>query len=378
MLTVVIPVYNVEAYVKKCIQSVCEQSYRDMEIILINDGSTDRSGDICRTFAAMDPRIRYIEKENGGSGETRNLGIRMAGGEYITFLDADDWWHRDFAEKMMGYADIADIVICDLYYIDDTEEGRKAHISKIRMPDRIVLETDKDPDLINKGRTFLCGKIFRRDLFIKNGIWQPTMAINDIPIVPVLIALSKKICRVGEPLYYYLRTREGNTISSISALQSFGDALVEMKKNFDRSAITEQYMTALKKMYYSQIRFAYRKARKAYVSGRMTKQDHDEVKGYLFHVIESFWPDWPDPSGKRFLRPSDPDIEQAIKNILFDDEMLVTEGAFDHRVSEKGKTLEQENDRDKNAGHTIEIKKDTRLVGEDLWWQMADDLLFRL
>ena len=79
------------------------------------------------------------------------------------------------------------------------------------MPDRSIQAPELDTDLINKGRTFLCGKVFRTELFRRYAIRQPSMAINDIPIVPVLIALSKQICRVGEPLYYYLRTREGNT-----------------------------------------------------------------------------------------------------------------------------------------------------------------------
>lgn len=80
MLTTVIPVYNVEGYLEPCIQSVLAQSYKDMEIILINDGSTDGSGYICKRYESIDHRIRYIEKENEGSGATRNLGIAMARG----------------------------------------------------------------------------------------------------------------------------------------------------------------------------------------------------------------------------------------------------------------------------------------------------------
>ena len=142
MLTAVIPVYNVERYLETCIQSVLAQSYEEMEILLINDGSTDRSGAICRRYEKADRRIRYIEKENEGSGATRNLGIEMARGEYITFLDSDDWWDREYAVKMMEYAEYADIVICDLCYVDETNEGRKAHVSQIRMPERVIQMTE--------------------------------------------------------------------------------------------------------------------------------------------------------------------------------------------------------------------------------------------
>lgn len=379
MLTTVIPVYNVENYLEKCIQSVLRQSYRDIEILLINDGSTDQSRDICRRYAALDQRIRYVEKKNGGSGIARNLGLKMAKGEYITFLDSDDWWENDYAEKMMEYAQKADIVICDLYYIDDDKDGnRNIHVSKIRMPDRVVQATEEDTDFINKGRTFLCGKVFRRDLFKKWGILQPSMAINDIPIVPVLIALSKRICRVGTPLYCYLRTREGNTISSVGALKSFGDALVNMKDNFERFGLVLQYETALRKMYYSQVRFALRKAKSAYKSGKMSRERYEEVREYLFEVIGLFWRDWPNIEGKRFKRSNDPDVNQAIINVLFDDEMLTEDEWVSYKIQVRGKEHEQKEVITEGTYHVIEIAKDIGLEGEDLWWQMADELLFRL
>lgn len=378
MLTVVIPVYNVEKYLKKCIDSVLEQSYKDMEVFLINDGSTDSSGDICKRYESIDRRIRYIEKENGGSGTARNLGLRMAQGEYITFLDSDDWWGKDYARIMMEYAEKADIVICDLYYVDDIDGQREMHVSKIRMPDRIVQNTEDDIDFINKGRTFLCGKIFRREIFKKWGIWQPTMAINDIPIVPTLIALSEKICRVGEPLYYYLRTREGNTISSVLALKSFGTALINMKENFERFDLVMQYEKALRKMYYSQIRFALRKAKIAYKAGKMNLKSYEEVRNYLFDVIENFWEEWPNVDGKYFFYSDDSDINQAIKNVIFDDDMLSKEEPFTYRVREESIKLRQMKTEEEMTSHDIKIIKDFTLEDEDLWWQMADDLLFQL
>ncbi len=378
MLTTVIPVYNVEAYLEPCIQSVLAQSYEDMEIILINDGSTDDSGRICRKYESTDRRIRYIEKENEGSGATRNLGIALARGEYITFLDADDWWDREYAKKMMAYTKAADVVVCDLNYVDEIDGERQRHVSEIRMPDRVVQTLESDTDLINKGRTFLCGKVFRTELFLKYGIRQPSMAINDIPIVPVLIALSKKICRVGEPLYYYLRTREGNTVTSTKALKSFGTALESMKENFENFSLVEKYETALKKMYYSQIRFACRKAKGAYDSGKMDGEEYQELKRYLFHVIEDFWQDWPNPDGKRFRRSEDEDINQAIKNILFDDEMLTAKKPFDYIILDSRTESEQRIEGVEKMGRIIKMTKSKELKGENLWWQMADDLLFQL
>lgn len=378
MLTVVIPVYNVEAYLEKCIRSVLAQSYQAMEVLLINDGSTDRSGDICRYYEALDLRVRYIEKKNEGSGKTRNMGIKLARGEYITFLDSDDWWDKDYAGKMMQYAEEADIVLCDLCYVDYIDGTLQEHISKIRMPDRSVQKTGSDPDFINKGRTFLCGKIFRKEIFKKYDIWQPTLAINDIPIVPVLIALSETICRVGEPLYFYLRTRDGNTVSSVGALKSFGAALAGMKENFDRFGMTRHYDKAIRKMYYSQVRFAVRKAAQACKSGKITQKEYEEVKALLFQEIERFWPDWPNPEGKRFFCSGDPDINHAIAYVLFDETMLTRKGVCTYRVVEKGSMQEQSTGELQTTGRIIEIEKKAGLEEEELWWQMADELLFHL
>lgn len=176
-------------------------------------------------------------------------------------------------------------------------------------------------------------------------------------------------------MYYYLRTREGNTISSVEALKSFGTALINMRDNFERFGLVEKYEKALPKMYYSQVRFALRKAQIAYKSGKMDLKSYKEVRNYLFDVIERFWKEWPNVDGKRFFYSDDPDINQAIKNILFDDDMLSKEEPITYIVREKGRETRRRTDK---TCYDVNIVKDVTLEGEDLWWQMADDLLFEL
>ena len=101
MVSVIIPVYNVENYLAACLDSVLQQTYRDLEILLINDGSTDRSGEICLTYAAQDERIRYFKTENRGLSEARNLGLCSCTGEYISFVDSDDRLHPQAIEFML-------------------------------------------------------------------------------------------------------------------------------------------------------------------------------------------------------------------------------------------------------------------------------------
>lgn len=113
LISVIIPVYNVERYLPACLDSVCNQTLRELEVIVVDDGSTDRSGDIAEEFAQKDPRIRVVHQRNGNPGATRNLGLEMVCGEYIGFVDSDDWIDSDMYAKLYQTAQAtqADLVI---------------------------------------------------------------------------------------------------------------------------------------------------------------------------------------------------------------------------------------------------------------------------
>jgi len=129
LVSVVVPVYNVEKYVDRCLESIVNQSYRNIEILLIDDGSTDDSGRICDLWAAKDCRICVYHKENEGLGSARNLGIERAKGEYIAFIDSDDWWELDLVEKMItvGESKKADLIFMDFYWEEKQESGICKH-----------------------------------------------------------------------------------------------------------------------------------------------------------------------------------------------------------------------------------------------------------
>lgn len=111
MLSVVIPIYNAEKFLERCIKSICNQTYSNIEIILIDDGSKDNSHVICDKFAAEDKRIKVIYKENGGVSSARNRGLDVAQGEYITFIDSDDWINPDLLERLMAQIGQADMAV---------------------------------------------------------------------------------------------------------------------------------------------------------------------------------------------------------------------------------------------------------------------------
>ena len=100
LITVIVPVYNTEKYLERCLDSIVGQTYRDLEILLIDDGSTDSSGEICRQYAEADDRITVLVKENGGQASARNLGLDRMQGEYVLFVDSDDYVSPDFVEEL--------------------------------------------------------------------------------------------------------------------------------------------------------------------------------------------------------------------------------------------------------------------------------------
>ena len=129
-ITVIVPVYNVENYLRKCLDSIIAQTYKNIEIIVVNDGSTDASGQICQEYTQIDNRIVYIEKENGGLSEARNVGLDKMTGSYVTFIDSDDWVELDYVEilykKIIEYQ--ADISVGNYYSYNEDEETYYFHI----------------------------------------------------------------------------------------------------------------------------------------------------------------------------------------------------------------------------------------------------------
>jgi glycosyltransferase involved in cell wall biosynthesis len=116
LVSVVVPIYNAEIYISRCVESILEQTYRNFELILVNDGSTDKSGAVCDEYAKNDDRIRVVHQVNGGVSSARNAGMNCAKGEYLFFVDADDWAEPDYLKSMLPEGDE------DLVYVGHTDE----------------------------------------------------------------------------------------------------------------------------------------------------------------------------------------------------------------------------------------------------------------
>ena len=198
-VSIIVPVYNTSKYLNSCIKSLLQQTLEDIEIILINDGSTDESESIIKKY--KDKRIKYISKKNEGIGKTRNLGIDTATGEYLSFIDSDDYIEPNFCEVMYEKAikDKCDIVICDYY--EDHNYGLK----EIRFPTFKDASLKENSDILNMVNLGPCNKIYKKSLFKnKENRFVENLKYEDAPLVVRLLLNAKKIGKVDECLAHYV------------------------------------------------------------------------------------------------------------------------------------------------------------------------------
>lgn len=201
-ISVIVPIYNTDKFLTKCIDSIINQTLQEIEIILINDGSTDNSNNICLEYEEKYPeKIRYINNKNIGCSATRNLGIELARGEYISFVDSDDYIEKTMYEELISIAkkEKKDIVICGINYIDLGNTNIRKDIPKpLKSKYDFLLRENKITNPINK--------IFKKDLIIKNNIIFPinTHSVEDLVFCFKATMSTDKIGYVYKSFYNYL------------------------------------------------------------------------------------------------------------------------------------------------------------------------------
>lgn len=184
-ISIIVPVYNAEKYIRNCIESMLQQSYSNIEIVLVNDGSSDRSGEICCAYAEKDPRIRYLEQENQGVSAARNHGIEVSTGEFLLFLDADDVIMKDACERLVGHiSDDTDLILCGFRRMFYRNERLVSQYDVL--PE---CEDIKNTETLGKyfGRlyettllTCVCAKMYRKNMVIKiHPVFCEDMALGE-------------------------------------------------------------------------------------------------------------------------------------------------------------------------------------------------------
>ena len=211
LISIIVPIYNVEKYLRMCLDSIEQQTYSNIEVLLINDGSPDASGEICQEYVARDSRFHYFEKENGGLSDARNYGIERSNGKYITFVDSDDWLELTYVEDLYQAAirNDADTVVSHFTIYNESDRNYYVHIwddyyEKTYTGEELVLEL---PSLESEGYVFTTswGILFNQKLF--NNIRFPKgKVIEDSRTNYKLFFKSEKITYIHKEIYYH---REG-------------------------------------------------------------------------------------------------------------------------------------------------------------------------
>ena len=239
LLSVIIPVYNVEDYVARCIESVLNQTYNHLEVILVDDGSKDDSGRICDEFAVKDPRVRVIHKENGGLSSARNVGIDSASGEYITFVDSDDWIEADGYEHLMDLMERYQVkLVCGGNYNVDGVTGQRT----------FALCPDKEEVLTSEEfvrRMFLwqgfdssaCDKIYHRSL-LETFRYPEGKVCEDVAVTYKIVFGTDRAALSDRPFYNYFHREGSITISTAAEISD---------KSFHFSQHTEKIYADVKK-----------------------------------------------------------------------------------------------------------------------------------
>ncbi|RYL98451.1 glycosyltransferase family 2 protein [Sporolactobacillus sp. THM7-7] len=242
LISVVVPVYNVELYLEGCIQSILHQTYTNLEVIAVNDGSTDGSLNVLKKLAEQDRRLKIFNKENGGQASARNFGLRQVTGDYLIMVDSDDSINPRLIERCLQVVDEtqSDLVLFARYNV--FQNGRKRFFSN-----------GSGTTLVDAG-TVPWNKFYRaslwRGFFFPEGFWY-----EDLGIVPVIVSRAKKIVNINEPLYFYQTDRASSQTNQVNAsrfieVQYMLDNVYDIMTNL---GLFRRFETQLEQLYIDQL-----------------------------------------------------------------------------------------------------------------------------
>lgn len=228
LLSVVVPIYNVEQYVEKAIESICTQTLTDMEIILIDDGSKDQSGSLCDEYAQKDDRIRVLHKENGGLSSARNAGIEVATGKYIAFVDSDDWIDPEMYAVLTGLLEKnqADLAICSYKEVSagaipqPTKGEGEITVWENQEALQVFIEEQEAYNIQNAA----WNKVYKRSLMGELRFPEGKL-FEDIAYTTKLIGRSKKTIYTSQPFYNYVVNRSGSIMNQTISKRIFTDQI---------------------------------------------------------------------------------------------------------------------------------------------------------
>lgn len=293
--SIIVPVYNVKDYLKKCVDSILNQTEKDFELLLIDDGSTDESGALCDGLARQDPRVKVIHQENRGLGGARNTGIKAAKGKWLLLVDSDDWIEPETLEKTVeaGERENADMVIFGFRSVD--ENGKVLHTFVEDLPKDRGLSLKEHKEILLTAPS-AANKLYRRELFLRTGVeYPPRVWYEDIRTTPKLMAAAGSLVFLDYVGYNYLQ-RTGSIMNNINIdrnVEIIG-AFEDILPYFQEKGLFEEYRDEL---CYLTLYHAYLTA-----SVRVIRLDrkHPLVPKFAAYLTENF-PDYRDNKYRNIL-----------------------------------------------------------------------------
>lgn len=251
-LSVIVPMYNVSSYVRECLDSLVRQTLQDMEVLMVNDGCTDNTPEIAQEYANYNFNFHLLNKENGGLSDARNYGLKFAKGEYIAFLDSDDFVEPTLYEKLVKLMDEGnDVVVTDIEYYYKEHPDKNFIMSGLSSWEA---ETIQKKALLSP--MFAWNKIYRASLFKENSLQYPVGTwYEDTPVTTVLFAKAKKIGYLHECLMHY-RQREDSIMSSNNSprIQEIFQVMEMVRRNFESLHLYEEYHDEIEYLHIEHLR----------------------------------------------------------------------------------------------------------------------------
>ena len=228
-ISIIIPIYNVGEYLHRCLSSVACQTFKDYEVIMVNDGSTDKSCEIAESFTKYFVNFRLVHNTQKGVAYARNLGVSLARGEYIAFVDSDDYVDPNYLLRLYSAAKEYDADVAHCNYVLYNIDSGFLHSVRIRKPRKGVMT---NINMVRRTlsdffmRSYLWNKLWRRSLFVDNNITFPNMKFEDIATVSKLLYFANKGIILNQYLYYYT-IRDGIIVQTVS-LQNISDYILSL------------------------------------------------------------------------------------------------------------------------------------------------------
>lgn len=240
-ISIIIPVYNTEKYLKQCLDSIINQTFEDFECICVNDGSTDNSLTILQEYSKKDNRIKIINQKNSGSSVSRNNGIKQALGQYVSFIDADDWITDNYLEILYNKIIETDADIVRASFKFYYQKNDICESAKIREIHKIKNNTDIERLYKGYAGAFVWAKLYKKSLIKDNNIYfYEGKTAEDCPFSALVYLYAKKICFINDEIYFYRKQIEGVTANYQAQIIDAFDNFVELSKDLaNRNFITK-------------------------------------------------------------------------------------------------------------------------------------------